>query len=290
MEEAVVGIPAPFAPGSRAPVSVVIPCYRCIRTIDAAVASVCAQTLMPAEVVLVDDCSGDQTLDRLQTLAGWYPPGWIKVVPLRSNGGAACARNAGWRAAQGDYIAFLDADDTWSPYKLQLQMAVLKADPTVALIAHRMQVCPRSECLPPLKYPVLTEILPRQRFLMHNPVPTASAVVRANLPFRFNEQFRRVEDFLLWAQIGLSGYRCAKINQVLAAWHKPNYGAGGLSEDLKAMHRAGREARIELCRQGLISPAESYFSRSLCKCRRARRRLVMAGRRVASHSIGIELQ
>lgn len=290
MEEAIVGIRAPFAAGTLAPVSVVIPCYRCIRTIDAAVASVCAQTLLPVEVVLVDDCSGDETLDRLQTLAGWYPPGWIKVVSLRCNGGAACARNAGWRAAKGDYIAFLDADDTWSPYKLQLQMAVLKADPTVALIAHRMQVCPRAERLPSLKYPVLTEILPRQRFLVHNPVPTASAVVRANLPFRFNEQFRRVEDFLLWAQIGLSGYRCAKINQVLAAWHKPNYGAGGLSEDLTAMHRAGREARIELCRQGLISPAESYFSRSLCKCRRARRRLVMAGRRMSHHPVGIELQ
>jgi len=289
MEEAVARIPAPFGPGNLAPVSVVIPCYRCSRTIDAAVASVCAQTLLPAEVILVDDCSGDQTLDRLQALAGWYPPGWIKVVSLNCNGGAACARNAGWRAATSDYIAFLDADDTWSPYKLQLQMAVLKADPTVALIAHRMQVCPRSERLPPLHYPVLTEILPRQRFLMHNPVPTASAVVRANLPFRFNEHFRRVEDFLLWAQIGFSGYRCAKINQVLAAWHKPNYGAGGLSEDLKAMHRAGREARLELCRQGLISPAESYFSRSLCKCRRARRRLVMVGRRIGHPPVGMEI-
>ena len=290
MEEAIDRVPALFAAGRLAPVSVVIPCYRCSRTIDAAVASVCAQTLLPSEVVLVDDCSGDQTLDRLQTLAGWYPPGWVKVVSLRCNGGAACARNAGWRAAKGDYIAFLDADDTWSPYKLQLQMAVLKADPSVALIAHRMHVCPRSACLPPLKYPVLTRILPRQRFLLNNPVPTASAVVRTDLPFRFNENFRRVEDYLLWAQIGLSGHRCAKINQVLAAWHKPNYGVGGLSEDLDAMHKAGREARTELCRQGLMSPMESYCCRALGKCRRARRRLVMVGRRMAHHSHGLELQ
>jgi glycosyltransferase involved in cell wall biosynthesis len=281
MDEAVVRIPARFASGSRAPVSVVIPCYRCSGTIDAAVASVRAQTLLPVEVVLVDDCSGDQTLDRLETLARWYPPSWIKVVPLQSNGGAACARNAGWRAAKGDYIAFLDADDTWSPHKLQLQMAVLKADPSVALIAHRMQVLSRTTCLPPLQYPVRTEILPRHRFLMNNPVPTASAVVRADLPFRFNENFRRVEDFLLWAQIGLSGYRCAKINQVLAAWHKPTYGAGGLSADLNAMQKASREVTIELCRQGLMSPAERYFARSICKCIRARRRVVMMHRRMA---------
>jgi glycosyltransferase involved in cell wall biosynthesis len=291
MDEAVIRSSLPFAlVQGRAPVSVVIPCYRCSRTIDAAVASICAQTLPPQEVVLVDDCSGDQTLDRLQDLAGWYPPGWIKVVGLRSNGGAACARNAGWRAATSDYIAFLDADDTWSPYKLQLQMAVLKADPSVALIAHRMQVCPRSARPPPLHYPVLTKILPRQRFLLHNPVPTASAVVRANLPFRFNEHFRRVEDYLLWAQIGLSGYRCAMINQVLASWHKPNYGVGGLSGDLGAMHKAGQEARVELCRQGLMSPVESCVCRTLSRCRRARRRVVMVGRRMAAHSSGLELQ
>jgi glycosyltransferase involved in cell wall biosynthesis len=290
MDETVTQIPAALRPGALAPISVVIPCYRCSRTIDAAIASVFAQTLLPVEVVLVDDCSGDQTLDRLGALAAWYPPGWVKVVSLRCNGGASCARNAGWRVAKGDYIAFLDADDTWSPYKLQLQMAVLKADPSVALIAHRMHVCPRSTRPPPLQYPVLTDILPRQRFLLHNPVPTASAVVRADLPFRFNEHFRRVEDYLLWAQIGLSGRRCAKINQVLAAWHKPTYGVGGLTADLNAMHKAGREARIELRRQGLMSPAESYFSQSMGRCRRARRRLVMVGRRLAHHSSSMELQ
>jgi hypothetical protein len=115
--------------------------------------------------------------------------------------------------------------------------------------------------------------------LLNNPFPTASVVLRRDLPFRFDEHYRRVEDFLLWAQIAFSGYRCARINQTLAAWHKPNYGAGGLSEDLAAMHRAGREVRLELLRQGLVSLPEHYFARAVGMLRKARRNLLMAGRR-----------
>ena len=63
-----------------APVSVVVPCFRCADTIADAVASVAAQVLRPAEVLLVDDGSGDGTLERLEELAQAYPQGWIKVL------------------------------------------------------------------------------------------------------------------------------------------------------------------------------------------------------------------
>ena len=106
----------------RAPVSAVIPCYRCKDTIDAAVASIAAQTLPPAEVILVDDCGRDGTLETLHELASVYPPGWVKVVSQPTNGGPSCARNAGWRTATQEYVAFLDADDSWAPAKLELQI------------------------------------------------------------------------------------------------------------------------------------------------------------------------
>jgi hypothetical protein len=118
-------------------------------------------------------------------------------------------------------------------------------------------------------------ILGRKRMLLNNPFPTASVVLRRDLPFRFNENFRRVEDFLLWAQICFSGYRCAKINQTLASWHKANYGAGGLSGDLAAMHRAGKEVRRELLRQGLVTPTEHRIARVIGTVRRARRNVML---------------
>ena len=79
-----------------APVSVVIPCWRCSDTVGRAVASVAAQTLRPKEVILVDDGSGDETYSVLCDLADAYEPHWIKVLALEQNGGAGWARNAGW--------------------------------------------------------------------------------------------------------------------------------------------------------------------------------------------------
>lgn len=262
-------------PRLRAPVSVVVPCYRCADTIGASVASVAAQSLPPAEVLLVDDCSGDGTLDALHEVASRYPPGWIKVLGSPRNGGPSQARNIGWAHANQPYIAFLDADDTWAPAKLELQMAALRDDPQIALIAHRMDVRDRNAGHPPIHPPVRVRILGRKRLLLNNPFPTASVVLRRDLPFRFNENFRRVEDFLLWAQICFSGYRCVKLNQTLASWHKENYGAGGLSGDLAAMHRAGKEVRRELLRQGLVTPTEHRIARVIGTVRRGRRNLMM---------------
>lgn len=278
----------PIDPGAEAaPVSVVVPCYRCADTIAAAVASIAAQSLPPAEVLLVEDCSGDRTLEALREVAAAHAEGWIKVIALPTNGGPSRARNAGWQVASQEYIAFLDADDTWFPAKLELQIAALRADPAIALIAHRMVVRERGLAPPALRRPVRASIIGRRRLLLNNPFPTASVVLRRDLPFRFDENYRRVEDFLLWAQIAFSGYRCAKLNQTLAAWHKPNYGAGGLSEDLAAMHRAGREVRQELLRQGLVSLPEHYFARAIGMLRKARRNLLMAGRR---HRQGADAQ
>lgn len=272
--EALLSIPAGDA-NTRAPVSVVVPCYRCADTIAASVASIDAQTLRPAEVILVDDCSGDGTLDALHRVAKQYPEGWIRVMASPRNGGPSRARNIGWAQATQEYIAFLDADDSWAPAKLELQLAALRSDPEIALIAHRMDVRERDAGPPPLKPPVRVRILGRRRLLLNNPFPTASVVLRRDLPFRFNERFRRVEDFLLWAQIAFSGYRCAKINQTLASWHKANYGVGGLSGDLAAMHRAGREVRQELLRQGLVTPGEHFVARAIGMVRRARRNSLM---------------
>ncbi len=261
-----------------APISVVIPCFRCAGTISASVASIAAQTRRPAQVVLVDDASGDDTVTVLHALAERYPPGWITVITQEANGGPSRARNLGWAAATQPYIAFLDADDTWAPEKIALQMAALEADPSIALIAHRMQVRDRGARPAPLRPPVRTRVLGRKRFLLNNPFPTASVVLRRDLPFRFNENFRRVEDFLLWAQIGLSGHRCAKINQTLAYWHKATFGAGGLSGDLAAMHRAGREVRQELLRQGLVTRGEHVLARLFGMVRRSRRWVLLAMR------------
>lgn len=273
----------PHAPGAAeselAPVSVVVPCYRCADTIEGAVASVAAQLLRPAEVLLVDDASGDATLETLEELARGYPSGWIRVFSMPRNGGPSGARNCGWQHATQKWIAFLDADDTWHPQKLKLQMAVLASDPQIAFLAHHMNVQSRESPPPALNYPVKVTVVPGHLIQLRSPFPTASIVLRRDLPFRFDETRMRSEDFLLWAQILLSGYRCARLNQVLASWHKHPFGAGGLSGDLRAMYVAGLDARRALYAQGLLGRGQLVAAEAIGLVRYARRRWITFWRR-----------
>jgi glycosyltransferase involved in cell wall biosynthesis len=100
-------------------VSVVIPTYNSRRLLESALAGVWAQTFQDFEVIVVDDGSTDATQ---AWLAGQRDPR-LRVV-AQSNQGAAAARNAGARAARGEYLAFLDADDLWLPDKLERQMGL----------------------------------------------------------------------------------------------------------------------------------------------------------------------
>lgn len=262
-----------------APVSVVVPCFRCAATIDDAVASIAAQTLRPAEVLLVDDGSGDDTVAALHRVAAVHGTDWIKVIVLPANGGPSRARNSAWQQAQQPYIAFLDADDSWGPRKLELQMAALQADPAIALIAHRMLVRPRGTAVPALRPPVDVQIIGRRTLLLRNPFPTTSVILRRDLPFRFDEDFWRSEDYLLWSRIVFSGYRCARIDQVLGIWNERERGATGLSDDFAAVHRARGEQRRKLMREGLLSRGEYVFSSAFGLVARMRRKLVLRLRR-----------
>lgn len=263
-------------PAAVAPVSVVVPCFRCADTIAAAIESVAAQWLPPAEVLLVDDASGDGTLARLEALAAAYPVGWIRVLATARNGGPSGARNLGWEHATQPWIAFLDADDSWHPQKLKLQMEALAADPSIALLAHRMNVQTRAAPAPALTYPLKVTVVPGHLIQLRSPFPTASIVLRRDLPFRFDETRWRAEDFMLWAQILLSGHRCARINQVLASWHKEPFGAGGLSGDLAAMYIAAVDVRRTLRAQGLLGRGQWLLAHLFGQLRYARRRLLTA--------------
>jgi glycosyltransferase involved in cell wall biosynthesis len=111
-------------------ISVVIPAYNAAGTIAETIASVLAQTLTDFEIVVIDDGSSDRTWAMLQTLAEHDR----RVRPFRfANGGQAIARNRGIARARGQWIAFLDADDRWTPDKLAAQLAALMANPAAAL-------------------------------------------------------------------------------------------------------------------------------------------------------------
>jgi glycosyltransferase involved in cell wall biosynthesis len=95
----------------------VIPYYRARNTIARAVRSVLVQTIRPYEILVVDDGSTDDPAAVLQEF------GSAVTLIRKPNGGPASARNLGIEHAHGKWIAFLDADDYWEPFKLERQLA-----------------------------------------------------------------------------------------------------------------------------------------------------------------------
>jgi glycosyltransferase involved in cell wall biosynthesis len=113
-----------MSPG--APVSVVIPYYRGEERLARALRSVERQTLRPREIVLVDDGSPQPLRPETYAAEVTVP---LRVVTHPRNRGIPAARNSGVRAAAGEWIAFLDQDDEWSPGKLERQWRCLREAP-----------------------------------------------------------------------------------------------------------------------------------------------------------------
>ncbi len=105
-------------------VSVIIPTYNREKTISRALESVQKQTYKDMEIIIVDDCSTDNTREVIED----YKDDCIRYIRHDVNKGACAARNTGIEVARGEYIAFQDSDDEWFPQKLETQMKKLEEE------------------------------------------------------------------------------------------------------------------------------------------------------------------
>jgi len=212
------------------PVSVIIPCFRCKETIGRAVRSVARQTFVPKELILVDDASGDATLAQLNELARLYKDGWIRVIALEHNLGAGEARNAGWQAATQEFVAFLDADDSWLDEKIEKQFGIMSSNRGLSLTGYTDRDQPtevenNSEMM----------LVERVQVLARNPFWTSSVMLRRALSQRFRTGQRYAEDYLLWQEIVCSGAKAARLPFNMSVSYKPVFGESGLSAHLWRM-------------------------------------------------------
>jgi glycosyltransferase involved in cell wall biosynthesis len=130
-------------------VSVIIPAYNSEKYIAEALDSVFAQTYRPIEVIVVDDGSTDGTADVVKKCqerfigSNGFAGSTIKTGAAnktsltyfyQKNSGPSVARNAGIKAARGEYVAFLDADDAWTDDKLEKQVALLQDHPDLDVV------------------------------------------------------------------------------------------------------------------------------------------------------------
>lgn len=115
-------------PKEKPKVSVIIPTYNSSKYIIQAIESVANQTYGNWEIIVVDDGSMDDTKNRLS--------GYLDVIHYiyQNNQGVSCARNRGIQEAQGELIAFLDADDYFLPHKITDQVAYFDRDPSLGIV------------------------------------------------------------------------------------------------------------------------------------------------------------
>ena len=104
-------------------VSIIMPTYKCGQFIERSIKSVQTQTYQNWELIIVDDCSKDNTDE---VVGKYLSDARIKYIKNEKNSGAAVSRNRALKEAKGRWIAFLDSDDLWEAEKLENQIAFMK--------------------------------------------------------------------------------------------------------------------------------------------------------------------
>ena len=213
-----------------------MPSYNSEATIERALTSIFEQTVLPSEIIVIDDHSKDAT-SMMVSRIGVGSPIPIKLIRLASNHGAAHARNVGLDAASFGTIAFLDSDDAWHRRKTEIQFETLENNPQLFLIGHSMVKIDDVRQLNELPISSgATTSIPIGKLLHKNYFNTPTVMMRKTA-LRFDERLRYSEDYDFWLAAAASGLALAHLDAPLAAVFKDFYGASGLSSSLWKMEK-----------------------------------------------------
>ena len=247
-------------------VTAVIPAFRSEKVVIRAIESVLSQSSPVEEIIVVDDASDDGTVQVVRDFAINHPQ--IRLIVNNQNLGPGQSRNAAWNLATSEYLAFLDADDTWHPKKIELQREWFRANPSEVICGTQHCIIDKDEKRDNVEKPsqfTIKDLLRRNRFT------TPSVMLRRNVPLRFDPKLRLSEDYLLWMEIASEFGHVNRINKTLTVLHKPEFGAYGLSSKTRAMYFGEMKALTILNQKGqigLIVLIRSYIWSTLKLARR----------------------
>ncbi len=223
-------------------VSVIMPVYGVEDYVETAVQSVLDQTYTDFEFLIIDDCSPDRSIE----LCRKFEDSRIRIIQHNENRGLAGARNTGIRLATGDYLAFLDSDDAWTPEKLKMHVAHLDANEDIGISFSRSAfIDENGEQLATRQMPRLDHA-PPDHLLCRNPIGNGSAPVVRKVVFDdikfdadnghsdtdcyFDESLRQSEDIECWIRIRLkTNWKIEGLSEALTLYR---LNAGGLSANI----------------------------------------------------------
>lgn len=199
----------------RAKFSVVMPAYNCAETIAESIESVLQQSWPDFELIIVDDCSTDATVDILAAYS--KQDSRIRMLRQEKNLGVALARNRAIEAAKGHLIAFLDADDLWLPQKLARHKEYFDAGQLIVFSSYTRF----GESLQEKKVEA-PRLVTYGDLLKSNCIGNLTGSYHAGVLGKVYQQPVGHEDYLMWLQlIKLSGYAVG-ISEPLARYRVRN--------------------------------------------------------------------
>lgn len=220
-------------------VSIIVPVYNAGNYIEETIAMVKAQTYEDWELILVDDCSEDESKKRIEACMsseeGNGETERIRLITKEKNEGAAQARNTGIEAARGRYIAFLDADDLWMPDKLEKELAFMKEKQAAFVCSayefgdEQARRTGRIVHVPP--------VLTYEKALSRTVIFTSTVLLDTKKTGREIIRMPEVksEDTATWWKLLRGGFAAYGLDEVLAIYRRP---AGSLSSNkLEAVER-----------------------------------------------------
>ncbi len=200
-------------------ISVITPVYNAAKFIDRTLSSILKQTYKDLEIILVDDCSTDNSAGIIAKYVEKYPN--IVYCRQEKNQGAAVARNLALNIAGGRYVAFLDSDDLWCDGKLERQLAFMK-DKDAAIC------CTAMDCIDEGDKSLNSVRKVRERitykFLLRNTmIATSTVVIDRNKTGDFQMPLRRGgQDYATWLMLMRNGTECWGLNEILSHYRVMN--------------------------------------------------------------------
>lgn len=202
-------------------VTVIMACHNSSAYLDEAANSVLGQTLGGLELIFIDDCSTDGTGEI--TARYQAHDDRVSTISLPENSGPAAARNAGIRAARGDWLGILDSDDVAMPTRFEEQLRLANSDKGVVMVgSSSLSINEHGDVIKENKYPTKhNELVKRlcslQGFLPHSSMLYRTDVVRKLASF--NPRYARSQDYDLWLRLSEVG-QIASIDKALVKIRK----------------------------------------------------------------------
>lgn len=204
-------------------VSVVMPAYRCAGTIRQAIDSALNQQV-PVEILVIDDCSDDELEQTVMEAYRDVPEVIYRKNP--HNMGAAQSRNRGVEMAKGQYVAFLDADDCWTPGKLKKQLKRMEDSGAVLCATARELMTP--EWVSTGKVIPVKERITYRELLKHNSINCSSVLIRTEVTREFPMHHEDShEDYIMWLEVLQKYDYAVGINEPMLKYRLSNTGKSG---------------------------------------------------------------